>query len=83
MKLHLIDGHFSPQDALEIMTKMTEIKVRYHEHQIQTSDSEEDVKARENRIKTLQRNLQEARQYVAKEGQRKVSLQADLVLTTD
>lgn len=66
-----------------MLTQMTHIKVRYHEHQIQTSDSEEDVKFREKRIKALQRNLQEARQYIAGNSQGKVSLQADIVVTID
>lgn len=83
MKLQLINGHFSPQDALDILTKMTHVKVNYHERQITTADTEEDVKAREKRIKDLQRNLQEARQAIADSGQRGVSLAADIVLTID
>ncbi|MCY7350649.1 MAG: hypothetical protein LH606_08265 [Cytophagaceae bacterium] len=62
---------------------MTHVKVSYHEHQIKTSDTEEDVKSREKRIKELQRNLQEARQAIAQNGQRGVSLQADIILTID
>jgi hypothetical protein len=81
MKLQLINGHFSPQDALDILTKMTQVKVSYHEHQISTSDHEEDVKSREKRIKALQQNLQEARQFIAENGQDGVRLQADIVLT--
>ena len=81
MKLQLINGHFSPQDALDILTKMTQVKVNYHEHQISTSDHEEDVKSREKRIKALQQNLQEARQFIAGNGQNGVRLQADIVLT--
>jgi hypothetical protein len=83
MKLQLINGLFSPQDALELLTKMTHVKVGYHENQIKTSDHVEDVKSREQRIKELQRTLQEARQAIAQSGQRGVSLQADIILTID
>lgn len=81
MKLQLINGHFSPQDALDILTKLTQVKVGYHELQIKASDNEEDVKAREKRIKTLQHNLQQARQTIAESGQRRISLQADITIT--
>ncbi len=63
-----------------MLTKMTHVKVGYHEYQIQASDSEEDVKFREQRIKELQHNLREARQYIAENGQRRVSLQANIVM---
>ena len=82
MKFQLINGHFSPQDALTLLTQLTQAKVRHHERQINTSDNEEDVKSRERRIKELQRELQNARHYIATNGQQGVSLQADIMLTT-
>lgn len=81
MQLQLINGHFSPREALDILTKMTNVKVSYHEQQISASDTEEDVKYREKRIKDLQRNLQEARQAITQSSQSKVSLKADIILT--
>lgn len=81
MKLQLINGLFSPQDAIDLLTKMTHIKVAYHEAQIKTFDHEEDVKSREKRIKELQQSLQEARHAISQSGDRRVSLQAELVLT--
>lgn len=83
MKLQLIQGQFSPQEALDILTKMTYVKINYHEQQIKTSDTAEDVKFREKRIKDLQRELQEARHAIARSNQPRVSLQADIVLTID
>ncbi|MDB5241309.1 MAG: hypothetical protein JWP57_1934 [Spirosoma sp.] len=83
MKLQLINGRFSPHDALAILTKMTHIKVSYQEEQIKASDREEDIKSREKRIKELQQNLQEARTYMAAHGQHSVSLQADIVLSVN
>ncbi|ADB40297.1 hypothetical protein [Spirosoma linguale] len=81
MQLQLINGQFSPQEALDILTKMTYVKVNYHEQQINASDTAEDIKSREKRIKDLQRNLQEARNAIAQSGQQRVSLQADIILT--
>lgn len=83
MKLQLINGRFSPQDALAILTKMTHVKVSYQEAQIKADDREEDIKSREKRIKELQRNLQEAREYIAANGRHGVSLQAEILLTAD
>lgn len=81
MNLQLINGQFNPQDALDILTQLTHVKVNYHERQIKAADTEEDIKSRETRIKALQRSLQQARQTIAESGQRGVSLQADITLT--
>lgn len=80
MKLQLFNGHFTAQDALDILTRMTQIKVGYHERQISTSDNEEDIKWREKRIKDLQRDLQAARQYIAQHQQNGVRLEADVLV---
>lgn len=81
MKFQLINGHFTPQDALALLTQMTHAKVSHHERQINASDNEEDIKSREKRIKDLQRELHNARHYIATSGQQGVSLQADIILT--
>jgi hypothetical protein len=82
MKLQLIKGQFDAQDALDMLTTMTQIKVRYHERQIKAADSEEDIKLREKRIKDLQRDLQETRQYIAQHGQNGIRLLADVMVST-
>ncbi|GAA4460152.1 hypothetical protein GCM10023189_34860 [Nibrella saemangeumensis] len=57
MTIQLINGHFNPQEALDILTQMVYVKIQFHENKIKHSDSEEDIKTREKRIKDLQREL--------------------------
>lgn len=83
MKIQLINGYFSAKDAIDILTKLAQVKVNYHERQIKHSDNEEDIKTREKRIKDLQRDLAETRQYIENSGTAGVSLQADIMLTVN
>lgn len=80
MKLQLINGQFSPQAGLDLLTRLTQVKLSHHERQIATAATEEDVKFREQRIKALQRNLEAAQRYIAEHGQEGVSLQAEITL---
>ena len=57
MKIHLIKGQFSSKDALDIITKMINIKIKFQEEKIENSHNEEDIKMRETRIKILQNYL--------------------------
>ena len=61
MKLQLINGQFSGNEIIEIVSKMIQIKINFHEQKISNSDAEEDIKQREKKIKTLQENLQNLR----------------------
>ncbi len=61
MNIKLIDGQFQNQDALDIISSMIGIKIRFHEGKIQHSSSEEDIKMRENKIKFLQNELHQLR----------------------
>lgn len=54
MQLTLIEGSFQPQEAVDILTQMIQVKIRHHEAKISASSNEEDVKNREARIKELQ-----------------------------
>ena len=56
MNLQLIQGQFSAGDAIDILTKMVEVKIKFHEAKILSQLNEEDIKMRENRIKQLQKN---------------------------
>ena len=47
MKLQLINGQFSPQAGLDLLTRLTQVKLSHHERQITTAATEEDVKFRE------------------------------------
>lgn len=61
MNLQLISGQFPQQDALDIITQMVNIKIRYHEKKIVGNSNEEDIKNREAKIKRLQKELYEIR----------------------
>ena len=57
MNIQLIHGEFEAADALELITQMIHIKIKYHEGRIPQNSSEEDIKYRESKIKTLQKEL--------------------------
>ena len=61
MNLQLISGQFPQQDALDIITQMVSVKIRYHEKKIVGNSNEEDIKNREAKIKRLQKELYEIR----------------------
>ncbi len=79
MELQLIKGHFTPQDAVDLITRIIDVKVKYHEGKITSESSEEDIKMREKRIKQLQKELFEVRQHIGhKTG--KISLDSTLTI---
>jgi hypothetical protein len=61
MNLQLIEGQFSKNEVLDLVNKMVKIKIDFHEQKIGQSDSEEDIKQREKKIKSLQHMLQALR----------------------
>ncbi len=79
MKIHLIKGQFSGKDALDIITKMINIKIKFQEEKIESSHNEEDVKMRETRIKGLQKELYESRKFIELNGE-KISLDSEINL---
>lgn len=64
MNLQLIQGEFNSKEALDIITQMIHVKIKFHEDKISRSSNEEDIKMREDRIKKLQRDLYQLRQLV-------------------
>ncbi|MEO7523881.1 MAG: hypothetical protein ABIT58_07285 [Ferruginibacter sp.] len=68
MNLQLIQGQFSTQDAIDIITQMITVKIKFHENKINNAHTEEDIKMRERRIKQLQLQLHESRSYIQKQG---------------
>jgi len=64
MNLQLIQGEFNSKEALDIITQMIHVKIKFHEDKINRSSNEEDIKMREDRIKKLQRDLYQLRQLV-------------------
>ncbi|MFN8777452.1 MAG: hypothetical protein ACK5XV_11865 [Flavobacteriales bacterium] len=69
MTIQLINGHFTPRESLDLITRMIHVKISYHEEKIREATTEEDVKMREKRIRELQRDLFEIRQQLqSREG---------------
>lgn len=68
MNIQLIQGQFSKKDAIDLITQMIHIKIKFHEGNINNDDNEEDIKMREKRIKQLQKDLYEARKYIEQNG---------------
>jgi hypothetical protein len=77
MNIQLIQGQFGGKEAIELITQMIHAKVKFHENIISNDDSEEDIKMRENRIKQLQKDLFDARNYIEKKGEN-VSINASI-----
>lgn len=64
MKIKIINGEFSKNEALDLIAKMIQIKIEYHENKIKNVYTEEDIKFREDKIKKLQKDLAELRNQV-------------------
>ena len=79
MKIQLLKGQFKSKDALDIITKMIHIKIKYHEENIKNEDEEETIKMRENRIIKLQKELFELRKFIESNGDT-VSLESEINL---
>jgi hypothetical protein len=77
--VHLLKGTFEKEDAINLLTKMIDAKIKYHEEKIFKTDNEEDIKMREQRIRQLQRELYEARVFIEKKG-KMIEINADICL---
>lgn len=75
MHLELLKGSFSRNEALDILTRMIQVKIQFHESKIERSHQEEDIKMRENRIQELQRQFYEAKKQIL-DGPESCSLHA-------
>jgi len=64
MNIQILDGEFKSNEAIELITQMIHIKIKYHENKISVSQLEEDSKARETKIKRLQKDLYEFRNTI-------------------
>lgn len=78
MKLALLSGTFSKDEALELLTQLIAVKIKFHEAKIKTAANVEDIKMREKRISRLQRDLYEYR--LALKEFKSVNLQADIAI---
>lgn len=64
MNIQLIQGAFNSNDAMELITQMVHVKIKYHENKINSNSNEEDIKTREVKIKRLQKELFELRETI-------------------
>lgn len=78
MNIQLIQGQFSPQEAIDIITQMIQVKIKFHENKINNSHGEEATKMREKRIKDLQKDLSTARKYIENQGEN-ITLQSEII----
>ncbi len=78
MKAQLISGTFDKTDAIDLVTKMVNAKVKFHESKIKSTSTEEDVKMRESKIKNLQKELYDIRNYI--EHQPEVTINCEINL---
>jgi len=77
MNIQLIQGEFEAADALNIITQMIHVKIKYHEHKIGVLSNEEDIKSRESKIKRLQKDLFEIRQQI-EQNVNKIKIQSTI-----
>ena len=65
----LIQGKFSANDAVDIITQLVQVKIKFHENKITNTSNEEDSKLEEKRIKELQNELQSLRTNILSRGE--------------
>jgi hypothetical protein len=80
MNIQLIEGRFSKTDALDIINNMFQVKIKYHESKIANSTTEEDLKNREAKIKSLQDSLAAAREKIAANNNNWVELNTTIYI---
>ena len=80
MNIQLIEGNFSAKDAIDIITQMIHIKIKFHESKISSNSNEEDIKMRENKIKQLQKDLFEARKYIEQKD-KAINIKAEIEIS--
>ena len=80
MNIQLIQGNFSRKDALEIITQMIHIKIKFHENKISHNSNEEDIKNREAKIKRLQKGLYDIRTFI-EESVGKINIDGEINLS--
>ncbi|HEX4875027.1 MAG TPA: hypothetical protein VFV31_00040 [Chitinophagaceae bacterium] len=64
MTFSLIQGQFSPEEGIDILSRMIEVKIKFHEDKILHTHREEDITMRERRIQELQHELHEIKKLV-------------------
>jgi hypothetical protein len=82
MEIKLVTGSFEQREALDLITRLIDVKIRFHEERIRKSDQEEDIKQRESKIIRLQQDLYTIRQELGR-SDKLVSIDAELHVRFD
>jgi hypothetical protein len=64
MNLQLVKGNFEKQEAYDLILKLFQVKINYHESKIEKDSNEEDIKSREEKIKRIQNQLSELKNLI-------------------
>jgi hypothetical protein len=75
--LQLIQGSFEKEEALDLITELVQVKIRYHENKIGRSENEEDIERREGRIRQLQMDLSKLRSAFNQQNNR-IDIQSNI-----
>jgi hypothetical protein len=75
--LQLIQGSFEKEEALDLITELVQVKIRYHENKIGHSENEEDIERREGRIRQLQMDLAKLREEFNQQSNR-IAIQSNI-----
>jgi len=76
--LSLIQGHFNTTEAADIISKLVEVKIKFHENKITNTSNEEDIKMQESRIKELQNDLAAVKKYLSTKDKVEISAKIEL-----
>lgn len=79
MKLQLIEGNYSQEEAIDLISQLAAVKIRFLEGKIEKSLNEEDIQMRERRIHQLQHDLVEARREI-KMGNKALFLETEILI---
>lgn len=80
MKIALLQGSFSPKEIEKIITELIQVKIKFHEEKIQSSEQEETIKMREKRIIKLQNDIKEVRTLL-KNKNSLINVNAEIVIS--
>jgi hypothetical protein len=78
MNIELINGSFTREEALELITELISTKIRFHEKKISLSDQLEDIQFREKKIKKLSQILKELRNQ--ENPSKKINMNAEITI---
>ncbi len=79
MNIELMNGTYPRNEGVDLVLRMIEVKIKYHEQKITRVDNEEDIKMRELRIKQLQNEASRLRQELTQNDE-PVKLKASVLL---